>query len=251
MFRNLHAIEIAEGALLADIAVAFQFMVAFLPIGAGFFIFLNMVVFTVLVLRRGLYVALMGMVTAICLLCILIGPHGATSLVTEGLAGLFLGLTMKHRLPHLLIIFLGALCGCTYVFILVIGVAWLTGVPFDTYIRSMHRAYDMAMPILALVAQHLWLGTFWRRQLYPLIAALAQWGFAHWMIMFYTLLFLFFIPAILVIYWTANSFVRLLGYDVRPLLEGRVGRQVHRARRRVITFILKRKAWQKRWSRAA
>ncbi|GCE06885.1 hypothetical protein [Dictyobacter aurantiacus] len=251
MFRNLHAIEIAEGALLADIAVAFQFMVAFLPVGAGFFVFLNMVVFTVLVLRRGLYVALMGIVTAICLLCILIGPHGATSLVTEGLAGLFLGLTMKYRLPHLLVIFLGALGGSTYLFVLIITVAWLTGVPFDTYIRSMHHAYNTVIPILALIAQHVWLGTFWRQQLYPLIAALAQWGFAHWMIMFYALLFLVFIPAIVVIYWTANSFVRLLGYDVRPLLEGKVGRQVHRARRRVVTFILKRKARERRWSKAA
>lgn len=250
MFRNLHAIEIAEGALLADIAVAFQFLVVILPVGAGFFVFLNMVVFAILVLRRGLYVALMGMVTAICLLCILIGPHGATSLVTEGLAGLFLGLTMKYRLPHLLIILLGALCGSAYLFVLVIGVAWLTGVPFETYIRGMHRAYDMVLPIMALIAQRLWLGEFWQQHIYPLVAALAQWGFAHWMIMFYTLLFLFFTPALLIIYVVANSFVRLLGYEVRPLLEGRAGRQVHRVRRRVVTLILKRKARERRCSKA-
>ncbi|GHO84814.1 DUF2232 domain-containing protein [Dictyobacter formicarum] len=250
MFRNLRAIEIAEGALLADIAVAFQFMVAFLPVGAGFFVFLNFVVFTVLVLRRGLYVAVMGIMVAICLLCILIGPHGATSLVTEGLAGLFLGLTMKYRLPHLLIVLLGALCGSLYLFVLIIGVAWLTGVPFDTYVRSMHRAYQTILPIMALVAQRLWLGAFWQQHLYPLVVAVAQWGFAHWMITFYVVLFCFFIPALLIIYAVANSFVRLLGYDIRPLLEGKVGRWVHRSRRRVITFILKRKARGRRWSKA-
>ncbi|GCE21067.1 hypothetical protein [Dictyobacter kobayashii] len=250
MFRNLRAIEIAEGALLADIAVAFQFLVIILPVGGGFFTMLNIIVFTVLVLRQGLYVGALSIATAIFLLCILVGPHGAASLFTDGLAGGFLGLAMKYRLPHLLIVLLGALAASIYLFGLTIGVAWLTGVPFATYIRGIHRAYNLVLPIVALVAQRLGLGAFWQHNLYPLVTSLSQWIFTYWLVTFYVLLLLVCIPAILVLYAADNSFVRMLGYNVRPLLEGKVGHWVHRARHRVVTLILKRKARVRRWNKA-
>ena len=52
MFRRLTAIEIAEGALIADIAVVFQLLVHYLPIGGMYFTLLVPVVFTILLLRR-------------------------------------------------------------------------------------------------------------------------------------------------------------------------------------------------------
>ena len=56
MFRNLKAIEIAEGALLADVAVILQLLITYLPLPAGHTVFriLIFVVYTILVLRRGL-----------------------------------------------------------------------------------------------------------------------------------------------------------------------------------------------------
>ena len=51
---RLSPIEIAEGALLADVAVIFQLLWLYLPVVGGFFRVLIPVVFTVLVLRRRL-----------------------------------------------------------------------------------------------------------------------------------------------------------------------------------------------------
>ncbi|GER92214.1 hypothetical protein KDW_63760 [Dictyobacter vulcani] len=185
MFRNLQAIEIAEGALLADIAVAFQFLVAFLPVGSGFFSVMNCTVFTILVLRRGIYVELLAMCVALFLVCILIGPHGCISLVSQGLGGAFLGLTMKHRFHYIPITLLGALAAATYLFLLTIGVAWLTGIPFDVYVHSLHHAYEAIIPIVALVAQRVGLGSVWQQNLYPQITLFSQWIFTYWALTFY------------------------------------------------------------------
>ena len=73
MLRNLHTIEIAEGALLADIAVVFRFIALVLPAGSAFFSIFNFIIFAVLVLRRGMYVASMGMCVAVFLAGIVMG----------------------------------------------------------------------------------------------------------------------------------------------------------------------------------
>ena len=61
MPRKLNAIEIAEGALLANIAVIFQLLALYLPVGGIVFALLVPTVFTVLVLRRGFYASIMGL----------------------------------------------------------------------------------------------------------------------------------------------------------------------------------------------
>src|SRR4051794_29008356 len=72
--RNLRAIEIAEGALLADIGVIFQILIKFLPVGGILLHFLVPVIFTVIVLRRGFYVGCMSLCVALCVVCIALGP---------------------------------------------------------------------------------------------------------------------------------------------------------------------------------
>src|SRR5690348_15223300 len=93
MFRSLKPIEIAEGALLADIAVIFQLLVVYLPAGGDFFRLLIFIVFAVLVLRRDLYVGIMGMFTALFLVGVITGFRGILFLVLETTGGLFLGIT--------------------------------------------------------------------------------------------------------------------------------------------------------------
>lgn len=73
MFRRLSAIEIAEGALLADIAVIFQLLTLYLPVGGEVFRLLVFVVFAILVLRRGLYTGIMGFCTALFLVGVISG----------------------------------------------------------------------------------------------------------------------------------------------------------------------------------
>ena len=128
MFRNLTAIEIAEGALLADIAVVFHFLAVFMPIGSNFFSQLNLTVFAILVLRRGTYVGLMGMCVALFLLCVMVGPQSIFSILADGCGGIFLGYTMKRRYHPLLLLVLGIILGSLFTYCFILGVSWLSGV---------------------------------------------------------------------------------------------------------------------------
>src|SRR5437764_2659048 len=110
MFRNLKPIEIAEGALLADVAVIFQLLIVYLPVGKGLFRLLVFIVFAVLALRRGLYVGIMSMFTALFLSIVMIGL-GGIFFTLEAIGGLFLGITMKHNVRHIPLILLGTTGG--------------------------------------------------------------------------------------------------------------------------------------------
>src|SRR4051794_28070902 len=91
---NMSAIEIAEGALLADIAVLLQMVAIYLPMLDLLARFVIPIVLAVLVLRRGLPVGIMSC----CVGCFLIGMLSGLSFLVPMLltctAGLFLGVTM-------------------------------------------------------------------------------------------------------------------------------------------------------------
>ncbi len=240
MFRNLKAIEIAEGALLADIAVVFQLIAAFLPVGGGFLRMLVFIVFAILVLRRGMYVSVMGMCTALFLIAVLIGPHGVTNVLLEGMGGIFLGVMMKRRFPHIPLIFLGAVSGAFVLYCLVLIVGFLTGLTVGQLVLGLHQIYDTSISFVNLLAAHLGLSIWWKSRIYPVVASLSSLAFTYWWITFYLLLFLFLCPAVFLIYLATNIFVRLLGYDVRPFPDGRVGKLLRRASRRLIKIGIKR-----------
>src|ERR1700726_1410149 len=88
--RQLRAIEIAEGALLADIGVIFQLLIKFLAVGGVVLQVLVPVLFAVTVLRRGFYVGCMSLCVALFVVCIVMGPGGAPFLLLDAGAGLFL-----------------------------------------------------------------------------------------------------------------------------------------------------------------
>ncbi|MDQ6659995.1 MAG: hypothetical protein M3Z24_03400, partial [Chloroflexota bacterium] len=52
-------------------------------------------------------------------------------------------------------------------------------------------------------------------------------GFTYWEIMYYVLLWCFCLPAVLIVYYITNLFVRLLGYNVRPFPGGRLNRIIN------------------------
>lgn len=249
MFRNLQAIEIAEGALLADVAVIFQFIAAFLPIGSGFFHMLTIIAFTVLVLRRGLYVGLMGMCVAVFIISVVIGPHFLSSMVTEGLAGIFLGITMRLRFHHLPLIVLGVLSGALFLYATVFLLTLLSGLSFNDIVRSVHQGYNTAIPVMGLLARRLGLGQLWRTQIYPQVTAFSTYAFAYWWLTLYATFCLFLSPLVTLVYLVANSFARLLGYDVRPFPGGHLGMFLHRTSRRLFKISMKwglvRKSWIK------
>src|ERR1700686_3224785 len=122
MSRRLTALEIAEGALLADIGVIFQLLALYLPIGQVIFQILSPIVFAIIVLRRDFYVGIMSMCVALFTIGIMSGPGALPLMLLECSAGLYLGVTMKHRMGHFWLILLGTFSG-TLVFYAVILVA--------------------------------------------------------------------------------------------------------------------------------
>ncbi len=216
MFRRLTAIEIAEGALLADVAVVFQFVALFIPVGSTLFYTLNIIVFTILVLRRGIYVAAMAFVVTMCLVCMVMGPQNLFTMVGESMGGMFLGVAMKRRLPHFLLLLLGILGGTFFLYAFVLLIGFLTGFGVEQYVQLLQQTYNVAIPILASLCAKVGLGSFWRTDLYPSLQSLTGVAFHYWWLTFLCGYFLGMCPMVTAIYLTTNFFVRRLGYDVRP-----------------------------------
>jgi hypothetical protein len=214
--RRLSAIEIAEGALLADIAVVFQLLITYLPVGGGFLQLLVPVIFAVLVLRRGLYVGCMSLCVALFIISIVMGPGGVPALLLEAGAGLFLGLTMRARLSHVLTIVLGAALGGLALWALLLFFSLLSG-GSHLLVRSLHRIYAFITPLLGLFFKLIHLNGLWQQHLFPLLDAFMQWGFQNWLVLFYLLACFLCIPLTIGTYFITNFFLRLLGYRVRPL----------------------------------
>lgn len=213
--RRLSAIEIAEGALLADIGVVFQLLVRFFPVGAPIVQLLVPVIFAVIVLRRGLYVGCMSLCVALFMICIVMGPGGAPFLLLEAGAGIFLGLTMRYRLSHFLTIALGVVGGGTCLWGVLLFYAFLAGGP-RSVILNLHRTYATLAGALSLLFNLVHLGGFWQSWLFPLVDGFMQWGFQNWLLLFFLVSCATCIPLVLGVYFVTNFFLRLLGYRVRP-----------------------------------
>ena len=239
MFRNLKAVEIAEGALLADIAVLFQLIAIYLPIGGQVFRILPFIVFTILVLRRGLYVGIMGLCVALFVVMIIVGTQSVIYLFLECTGGLFLGVTMKRRMPLFPLLLLGVTCGALAFYAALVLSSLIFAVPLSTLVDVLHTTYTTLIALINGLAAHVGLADWWKHSLYPGVSQLADWGFRYWVLSFYIGLWVVFCPIVFVIYVFTNSFVRLLGYDVRPFPGGRVGRLLRRFNRRSIRMALK------------
>lgn len=213
--RRLSAIEIAEGALLADIGVVFQLLIKYLPIGGDFLRLLVPVVFALLVLRRGLYVGCMSLCVSLFIISIVLGPSGAPLLLLEAGAGLFLGLTMRHRLRHLFTIFLGVLCGALALWSVILFATLLSGGP-ASLIHGLRQAYNSFVPLLALLFKLVGLKNVWQHTLFPPFDRFIQWGLQNWPVLLYLAACVLCTPVVIATYWITNVFLRLLGYQVRP-----------------------------------
>jgi hypothetical protein len=239
MFRDLKAIEIAEGALLADIAVLFQLLAIYLPIGGQVFRLLTFIVFTVLVLRRGLYVGIMGLCVAVFVAAIITGTHSMLYLLLECMGGLFLGVTMKWRIPFLPLLLLGVTGGALVFYALIILSSFIFAVPLSTLVDVLHSTYSTLIAFINGLATHTGLADWWKQSMYPPISTLANVAFRYWILAFYIGLWVVLCPIVFAIYVFTNSFVRLLGYDVRPFPGGRAGRLLRRLNRRSMRVALK------------
>jgi uncharacterized protein YybS (DUF2232 family) len=224
--RRLHAIEIAEGALLADIAVVFQLLIRYLPIGGTFLALLTPVVFAVIVLRRGLYVGCMSLCVALCLIGIVLGPGGLPLVMLEAGAGLFLGTTMRHRLNQLLTVTLGILSGSLALWLVLLVLVLLLGGP-QFFLRVIRQTYAALTPLVGLLFKLAGLGAFWGHTLLPWLDSFVLWGQQHWPILLLLAAWGMCIPLVVIVYVIVNACLRLLGYQVRPFLGYRLSGRLY------------------------
>ncbi|HEY0755099.1 MAG TPA: hypothetical protein VGD98_14165 [Ktedonobacteraceae bacterium] len=213
--RPLRAIEIAEGALLADIGVIFQWLIKFVPVGGVVLQALIPVIFAVVVLRRGFYVGCMSLCVALFVVCIVMGPGGAPFFLLESGAGLFLGLTMRHRLNQILTFIIGVIAGGAALWAVLLFYAFVGG-GATFLLRTLRLTYASTTRVASLVFTFVGLGSFWQNWLFPPLDRFVQWGFEHWLIYYYLLSCLTSIPLVLGVYFLVNFFLRVLGYQVRP-----------------------------------
>jgi hypothetical protein len=238
---RLSAIEIAEGALLADVAVIFQVIWMFIPFVGIFFRLLIPIVFTILCLRRGLYAGIIALCAAVFLAAVVTGPNviDLIFLLLEGIGGLYLGITMRRRSSHLLILALGTvgLTAALYAFSFIL--IFLLGTPLREVLTSLHHDYTRLMATGTLAATRLGVGQLWRVQVAPLIALLVGWAFLYWWAVILLAALANAIPIMIVMYYVTNVFVRVLGYDVRLFPGGWVARRRHNAARRLLRMRLR------------
>lgn len=246
MFRKLSAIEIAEGALLADIGVVFQLLTLYLPIGGDFFRVLIFIVFAILVLRRGLYVGTMSMLVALFISAIIAGPQLVIFMLLEAIGGLFLGFTMKHRVSHFLLLLIGITCGALALYSVIFLTTFLVGLPFDSLVRGLHNAYTSAMSLIGVLFASVGLAVWWQHTLFSFITPLATFGFKYWWGMYYVALWALMCPFVIVIYATTNSLVRTLGYRVRPFPGGNMHKRIRRFSRSLLKARMRRRMLKKR-----
>lgn len=239
---RLSAIEIAEGALLADVAVIFQVIWMFVPFVGVFFRLLIPIVFTILCLRRGLYAGIIALAAAVFLAGIVTGPNivDLIFLLLEGIGGLFLGFTMRRRAPHLLILVLGTLGLTAALYALTFLLIFVLGTPLHQVLVSLHRDYTRVLGVGDLLASRLGVEAVWHGQIVPTFSPLVEWAFREWWALLLGASLANALPAMLVMYALTNAFVRVLGYEVRPFPDGWIERRRRKLVRRVLRLGLRR-----------
>ena len=240
MLRKLSAIEIAEGALLADIAIIFHLIATYLPVGSAIFELLVPTVFTVLVLRRGFYTGMMGVAVAMFVVCMLTGLGAAVFMVLECGAGVFLGVTMKYRMRHFPLILLGVTSSSLLVYAGTWLLALLIGTNVQYFILQFHQIYDAAIRLINFVAPQIGLNDAWQHHIYPLVAQAASFGFTNWWAFLPVMYWIVLWPVVILVYYITNVLVRLLGYKVRPFPGGKLERFLHWVVRRIMKAIGRR-----------
>jgi hypothetical protein len=240
MFRRLTAIEIAEGALLANIAVIFQLLVKILPVGGVIFELLIPVVFAVIVLRRSFYVGCMSFVVALFITTLISGPGSAFTMLLGCGAGLFLGLTMKHRMSHFAILFLGIISGLFAYLGLLLFFDLLTGAPLSYIVIGIHAAFNGLVYSLGLIASIIGLSAWWQHTAFPALSSFAALLFSNWWAPVFLFLSIYMVPVVIFVYYITNLFVRLLGYQVHPFPGGKIEAFFYWLLRKLVKLIPKR-----------
>ncbi len=246
MLRRLSPIEISEGALLADIAIVFQLLSLYLPFLDILFRILTPAIFAILVLRRGLYIGLMGVAVTLFATGVMTGFHIIVPMAFACGAGLYLGVAMRRRLPSLVIILAGTTLAAIGTYALVFALTFLAGIPINDLFVALHKSYALAVSAVDFLAGVVGLSTLWRNDIYPALDQAVSFAFTYGLAFYFAVLWTVLLPIVVVIYGLTNSLLRLLGYDVAPFPGRLVNRMAARARRHVARDVMRRRLFRRR-----
>lgn len=224
------ALSLAEGGLLADVAVILELVRIFLPIAGAVFSLLVPVPFALLMLRRGFKPTLLAVVVGALLITLITGPHHGWRMGVSGLVGLALGFAMRVRLRPAFVVLVGGLLTSLALYAFFWASVWLTAVPLSSLVAGGVNLIHAANSTTEFVLNHLGLGGLWQ-QVTPALFAVEDWVVTYWPLATYGLFLCGSLGSVIVYYLTANGLMRLFGYDVPPFPSPRVERFVRRTLR--------------------
>ena len=238
--RRLTPIEVAEGALLADLAVLCQLVWTYLPLPGLLFRFLIPTIFAVIVLRRRLEVGLLALAVAVFVAGVVTGPNllDLIYMGLEGVGGLFLGVTMLRRWGHLPILFVGTI-GLTGSSAAVAILTILIFLPIADVLKDYQRLYETSVSTIDTLMHFFGLYTTWRAVVYPTFTTAAVLALQYWVLLIVLNSLVVALPTMIAMYLLSNLLVRLLGHEVAPFPGGFIHRLALRWTRRLIRFGLR------------
>jgi uncharacterized protein YybS (DUF2232 family) len=224
------AVSLAEGGLLADVAVILYLVRIFLPFAGVVFSPLVPVPFALLMLRRGFKPTLVAVVVGALLIGLITGPHYGWRMGASGLVGLLLGFAMRARLRPWFVVTVGSLGTSLVLYAVFWASIWLTAVPLSSLVEGGVNTIHAANGAAEFVLTHLGLGGLWQ-QMTPALFAVEGWVVTYWPVALYALVLCGALGSVIVYYLIANGLMRLFGYDVLPFPSPRVERFVRRTLR--------------------
>lgn len=249
--RKLTALEMAEGALLATIAVVLHLLGFFLPVVGPVFSLLVPPVFAILVLRRGLYTSLVALCVAIFIVGLFTGLNAVLLTFFEVGAGVFLGVAMRYRLHYLPVLFVGvtgsaaAFFGATMLSILFIGKSFL-----NTLLQGLRVSFKAAFAVMNFIAPQIGLGGWWQHSAYPALRHITDLALIYWPWLIFLSDWFILLPAVIAVYYLTTFLVRLLGYQVPPFPDGLLNRLLRWATHLALRLALRLGLGKFRYTRA-
>ncbi|HEY7350337.1 MAG TPA: DUF2232 domain-containing protein [Ktedonobacterales bacterium] len=219
------ALSLAEGGLLADVAVILELVRIFLPVAGIAFSLLVPMPFVLLMLRRGLKPTLLAVVVGAFLIGVITGPHYGWRMGVSGLVGLALGFAMEKRLRPVFVVIAGSLITSVAFYAFFWATIWLAAVPLSSLVAEGVNTIHAANGAAEFITSHLGLGGLWQ-EFSPALFALEGWVIAYWPLVVYGLILCASIGSVVVYYLIANGLMRLFGFEVRPFPSPRVDRFV-------------------------
>jgi hypothetical protein len=210
----LDAKGLAEGGLLADVAIVLELAAIYLPIIGTLLSFAVPTPFAILMLRRGTRATLLAAAVAAFLISILSGPHFGWRMGVEALVGLVLGGAMRARIRPSLA-FLGVtLLAATITFAAALGVIFITGLPISDVVNEFRNAMSSAAWVVATGASVFGFQSQWLA-IRPTLAALGLLALHAWPMLLFLAATASVMPVVACYYALATASAEVLGYDVR------------------------------------